>query len=149
MIVISDDNAWEALNTKLGYDNLQAYAATLGITDYQAYNNVLSSGDVAIVLQKLWDGELLNSAHTQQLLGYMKQANYRQYIVPAIPADDTIYHKIGLYQDNVHDAAIITHGSQAFAIVIYTNGNGVYNWPGRATIMQDITKAALKAYFNQ
>jgi beta-lactamase class A len=150
MIVVSDDNAWAALNDELGYDNLQNYAdSVLGINDYQAYNNVLSSGDIALALQKLWDGSLLNSSDTQLLLSYLKQANYRQYIVPAVPADDTIYHKIGLYEDNVHDAAIITHGSQAFVIVIFTNGNGMYDWPARATTMQSITKDALSAYFNQ
>jgi beta-lactamase class A len=149
MIVVSDDTAWAALDTDLGYTNLQDYAATLGITDYQAYNNVLSSGDIALTLQKLWDGSLLNSTDTQLLLSYMKQANYRQYIVPAVPSDDTIYHKIGLYQDNVHDAAIITDGQHAFVIVIFTNGNGTYNWPGRATIMQNITKPALSTYFGQ
>jgi beta-lactamase class A len=149
MIVVSDDTAWANLNNTLTYPNLQTYADTLGLTDYQAYNNSLNSTDIALVLQKLWDGTLLNPSDTQLLLSYMKQANYREYIVPAIPAQDTIYHKIGLYEDYVNDAAIVTHGKQTFAIVIFTNGNGVYNWPARATMMQDITKAALKYYFNQ
>jgi beta-lactamase class A len=150
MIVVSDDNAWAALNEDLGYNNLQNYAdTTLGINDYQAYNNSLSSGDIALALQKLWQGNLLNSSNTQLLLSYMKQANYRQYIVPAVPSYDTIYHKIGLYEDYVNDAAIITHNQQTFVIVIFTNGNGTYSWPERAATMQEITKAALKAYFNQ
>jgi beta-lactamase class A len=150
MIVVSDDNAWAALNEKLGYDDLQDYAdKTFGISDYQAYNNSLSSNDIALSLQMLWQNKLLNSDHTQLLLSYLKLANYRQYIVPAVPADDTIYHKIGLYQDYVNDAAIITHGNQAFVIVIFTDGDGTYNWPARATTMQEITKAALKAYFNE
>ncbi|HUA13284.1 MAG TPA: serine hydrolase [Candidatus Sulfotelmatobacter sp.] len=150
MIVVSDDDAWEDLNEQLGYNNLQAYASSaLGVTDYEAYNNSLSSGDIALALQKLWNGSLLNASDTQLLLSYLKQANYREYIVPAVPAQDTIYHKIGLYQDYVNDAAIITNGNKAFVIVIFTNGNGEYNWPARAIMMQTITKAALKAYFNQ
>jgi beta-lactamase class A len=150
MIVVSDDNAWAALDNKLGYNNLQNYADTsLGISDYQAYNNSLSSTDIALALKGLWQGKLLNSTDTQLLLSYLKIANYREYIVPAVPSDDIIYHKIGLYQDYVNDAAIISHGDQAFVIVIFTNGNGTYNWPERAATMQQITKAALKAYFNQ
>ena len=150
MIVVSDDTAWANLNNLLGYNNLQSYAdTTLGINDYQAYNNSLSSRDIALALEQLWQGKLLNPANTQIVLGYMKQANYRQYIVPAIPSEDTIYHKIGLYEDYVNDAAIVTHGKQAFVIVIFTNGNGAYNWPARATMMQGIAKAALKVYFNQ
>jgi beta-lactamase class A len=150
MIVISDDTAWANLDNLLGYDNLQNYAdKTFGINDYQAENNSLSSSDIALALQHLWNGNLLNTTHTQLLLSYMKQANYREYIVPAIPSEDTIYHKIGLYEDYVNDSAIVTHGSQAFVIVIFTNGNGEYNWTARATLMQQMTKAALTAYFNQ
>ena len=147
MIVISDDNAWDELNEELGYDQLQDYANSIGLTSFQSEPNTVTSNDMALILEKLWEGQLLNSSNTQLLLGYMKQANYRQYIVPAVPSGDTIYHKVGLYEDNVHDEAIITSGSKAFVIVIFTNGNGVYNWPARAQIMQQITQAALAAYF--
>jgi beta-lactamase class A len=147
MIVISDDNAWAALNTELGYSQLQSYAATIGAPSFQSVPNTVTSDDMAQVMAKLYEGKLLNASNTQLLLGYLKQANYRTYIVPAVPAGDTIYHKIGLYEDNVHDEAIITNGSKAFVIVIFTNGNGVYNWPARAQIMQQITQAALAVYF--
>jgi len=150
MIVVSDDNAWAALNNLLGYSNLQNYAdKQFGISDYQAYNNSLSSKDIALALQQLWQGTVINKSDTQLLLGYLKIANYREYIVPAIPADDTIYHKIGLYQDYVNDAAIINHNNQAYILVIFTNGKGAYDWPARATTMQNITKATLKAFFDQ
>jgi beta-lactamase class A len=147
MIVVSDDNAWDALNTELGYPQLQAYADSIGVNSFQSIPNTVTSADMALLLQKLYGGQLLNASDTQLLLSYMKQANYREYIVPAVPSGDTIYHKIGLYEDNVHDEAIITNGSKAFVIVIFTNGNGTYNWPGRAQLMQQITKAALTAYF--
>ena len=149
MITVSNDPDWKAIEATLGYDNLQNYATNLGLVDYQAYNNSLTSGDIALILQRLWDGSVLNQADTQLLLGYMKEANYRQYIVPAIPSEDTIYHKIGFYEDYLNDAAIVTHGNQAFVIVIFTNGNGLYDWPARAVLMQDITKAALLYYFDQ
>jgi beta-lactamase class A len=149
MITVSNDPDWKAIEATLGYNNLQSYATGLGLVDYEAYNNSLTSGDIALILQKIWNGSVLNQADSQLILSYMKEANYRQYIVPAIPSEDTIYHKIGFYEDYLNDAAIVTHGNQAFAIVIFTNGNGLGNWPGRATLMQDITKAALQYYFNQ
>src|SRR5581483_568186 len=150
MITVSNDPDWKAIEAQLGYNNLQNYATSLGLIDYQAYNNSLPSGDMALILQKLWSGSLLNRSDTQLLLSYLKQANYRQYIVPAIPNDDLIYHKIGFYETYLNDAAIVTHGNQAFVIVIFTNSDDdAYPWPARATMMQDITKAALLYYFNQ
>jgi len=146
MIVISDDEAWERLNNDLTYPQLQAYAGGLGISDYDAVNNTISATDIARVLADLYEGKLLNQSNTNLLLSYLKEANYRQYIVPAVPASDTVYHKIGLYNDNVNDAAIITHNKQAFVLVIFTNGNGSYNWPNRAELMQQIATAAISAY---
>ena len=150
MITVSNDPDWKAIEAKLGYNNLQSYATSLGLSNYESFNNSLPSSDIALILQKLWNGSVLNKADTQLLLGYMKAANYREYIVPAIPSEDTIYHKIGFYETYLNDAAIVTHGNQAFAIVIFTNGTSdAYPWPARATMMQAITKAALQYYFNQ
>jgi beta-lactamase class A len=148
MIVISDDNAWEALNNALGYPQLQSYANSIGLSSFQSVPNTVTSDDMAHIMAKLYDNQLLNSTNTQLLLSYLKEANYREYIVPAIPAGDTIYHKIGLYGDFVNDEAIVTNGAgKAFVIVIFTNGNGAYDWPARATLMQQITKDALATYF--
>jgi beta-lactamase class A len=148
MIVVSDDNAWAALNNQLGYANLESYATSIGLTNYQQNDNVntIPSNDIAILLQKLYEGQLLNTTNTDMLLSWMKQANYREYIVPAVPGSDTIYHKIGLYEDFVNDAAIITNGKQTIVLVIFTNGNGTYNWTNRATIMQQLTTAVLQTY---
>jgi beta-lactamase class A len=147
MIVVSDDNAWNAFRNYLGFPQLQAYGQSIGLTSFQSQPNSVTSNDMALLLEKLWEGKILNNTDTQLVLGYMKQANYRQYIVPAVPSNDTIYHKAGFYEDYVHDEAIITSGSKAFVIVIFTNGNGVYDWEDRAEIMQQITQAALAAYF--
>lgn len=147
MIVVSDDEAWDDLNELLGFNQLQFYANSVGLSSFQSVANTVTSNDMATLLEQLYEGQLLNSINTQLLLSYMKQANYRQYIVPAVPSDDTIYHKVGLYEDNVDDEAIIVNGKKAFAIVIFTNGNGIYNWPARAQMMQQITGSALAAYF--
>jgi beta-lactamase class A len=143
MIVVSDDNAWDALNTHLGYAQVQDYAANLGWTSFQSIPNTVTSDNIANLLQQLYGGKLLNTSDTNLLLGWMKQANYRTYVVPAVPAGDTIYHKIGLYEDFVNDATIITNGKQTVVLVIFTNGNGTYNWPARALMMQQIAKPVI------
>jgi beta-lactamase class A len=146
MIVVSDDNAWDALNTQLGYTQLQNYADSLGLTSFQAIPNTITSDNIASLLKQLYNGKLLSASNTSLLLGWLKQANYRTYVVPAVPASDTIYHKIGLYEDFVNDATIITNGKQTVVLVIFTNGNGAYNWPARALMMQQIAKAVIATY---
>jgi beta-lactamase class A len=146
MITVSDDNAWASLNDELGYDQLQDYANQLELDSYDASANNLSASDTATLLSQLYHGKLLDPTDTQLMLSYMKVANYRSFIVPAVPSHDTVYHKVGEVYDNVNDAAIITNGKQSIVLVIYTNGNGTYNWTERATLMQQITRAALRYY---
>jgi beta-lactamase class A len=146
MLVNSDDTAWAELNGYLTHDDLAAYASSIGFTNYDPNVNTFMASDVARLLDKLYTGQLLNNADRSLMLGYLEQANYRQYIVPAVPKGDTVYHKIGLDVDEVNDAAIITSDQKYIVLVIFTNGNGTYNWPARAQLMQAIAKDAIAAY---
>jgi beta-lactamase class A len=146
MIVNSDDTAWQSLNDTLTHDQMHAYAQSIGFTNYDPSANTLTSNDIALLLKKLDKDQLLSRTNTQLLLSYMKGANYRDYIVPAVPANDTVYHKVGIVNDDVHDAAIITSGTHSFVLVIFSNGEGDYDWTSRAQTMQQITTAAIKAY---
>jgi beta-lactamase class A len=140
MIVNSDNTAWDTLNSYLTYPGVQEYAHSIGLTSFDSHVNSITSDDIANILNQIYNGSLLNAADRDLLLGWMKIANYRQYVVPAVPADDTIYHKIGLYADNVHDATIITHGSSQLILVIYTSGSDIAGRPG---VMQSIATDAI------
>src|SRR6204780_3453169 len=80
MIVVSDDTAWEDFNDLLGHPALLAYAQSLGMKSYDPDNNLINSDDLATLLADLYQGKLLDSQHTNLLLGYMAQADYAQYI---------------------------------------------------------------------
>jgi len=147
MIVNSDDDAWQELNDYLTHPILARYADNLGIRDYNVDDNELGAADIALVLQKLANGTLLSKSNSALLMSYLKLANYRDYIVPGVPAEDTVYHKVGIDDDTINDAAIITHGAQSIVLVIFSNGNGSYDWSGRAQTMQQITKLVTSAYF--
>lgn len=146
MIVDSDDMAWQSFNDYLTHGGLARYAHSIGFNDYDPDTDSFTTADLAMLLNKLHDRQLLNSADRSLLLGYMGTANYRDFIVAAVPKNDKVYHKIGLVDDQVNDAAIITHGSKSLALVIFTNGNQSYNWDKRAQLFQAITKAAITAY---
>jgi beta-lactamase class A len=80
------------------------------------------------------------------MMKYLGEANYRQYIVAAVPAGDKVYHKIGIDNDTINDAAIITSNNEYLVLVIFTNGNGSYDWSSRQQLIQTITKDAVQAY---
>jgi beta-lactamase class A len=146
MIVMSDNNAWQSLTDQLTLDDLGTYSQSIGINDYDLNNNTLQTGDIAMLLQKLYDGTLLNKTSTRLLLSYMKIANENGFITPAVPKDVTVYHKAGVLEDRIHDAAIIADPSNPVALVIFTNGHGAGNDGARTQAIQAITKAVLTAY---
>ena len=146
MIVNSDDTAWLTLNDYLTHPDLANYAAQIGFQAYDPTDNTMTSSDIALLMHKLYVGNILNTTDRSLLLSYLGRANYRDFIVAAVPTSDHVYHKIGIDGDSVHDAAIITSGKQAMTIVIFTDGHGTYNWDQRAAAMQAITKDALTAF---
>ena len=146
MIVNSDDDAWLDLNRYLGHTDLANYASSIGLTNYNPATNTFPASDAVLLLQKLQQDELVSDSSTNLLMGYLAKANYRGYIIPAVPAGYQVYHKVGLDEDNVHDVAIITHNGKTLVLAIFTNGNGTYEWNQRAALMQTITRDAIAAY---
>jgi beta-lactamase class A len=146
MINQSDDNAWLTLNDFLGHSSMTGYAHSIGLASYEADSNTISTADVARLLGQLYTGRLLNAEHTRQLLGYMQNTNYEDFISRALPRGDVIYHKVGLADDNVNDAAIIAHSGRAVVLVIFTDGHGTQNWSDRALMMQQLAKKVIADY---
>ena len=143
MIVYSDNDSWHVLNDSLTYQQMQAYANSIGLSSYYYGNNTISSADVTKLLGDTYQRKLIDEAHTQLLLGYMERANYRGGIIPAVPTIDTVYHKAGIYNPSLNDAAIITNGTQTIVLTIFTDSLTSYNSSRIASIMQQITTPTL------
>lgn len=140
MIVKSDNDAWHSFNAKLSLAVLQQYAQKIGLSSYDANDNTINTDDVALLLDKLSRGKLLNNDNTGLLLSLLGRANYRNYIVAGIPAGATTYHKVGYLSDRLHDAAIIKKGDRAYVLVIFSKSSGNYDFSQGTTLMQNITR---------
>ena len=148
MLVDSDDNAWETLNDYLTHREMLDYASDIGFTNYDPATNTFTARDVAVLLQKLYNGNLLSATSRGVMLGYLSQANYRSYIVPAVAKNNQVYHKVGINNDAVNDAAIITSGKDWLVLVVFSDGHDTYNWLQRAHLMQSITRDTQAAYLS-
>lgn len=148
LIQQSDDTAWQYFNDFLGHAALQDYAQSLGLASYDVDANSISTTDVAKLLRQLYLGHLLDARDTHLLLSFMTNTNYEDIVTPAVPTGDKIYHKVGLIDDNVNDAAIITSGQKSLVLVVFTDGHGAQNWDQRAGMIQQIAAACIQAYFN-
>lgn len=148
MITISDNDAWLSLMAYLGgHPALQAYAQSLGLNNYTADGNTITSANMTQLLTKLYVGSLLSSSHTEQLLGLMKQANKTEFIVDNIPSNATVYHKAGWLDDRGMDTAIITDGTHSYVLTIFTKANdGSYDYSAGDEIFKEITDATTATF---
>ncbi len=150
MINKSDNNAWMLLNNRLDRANLASYAHGHGLSSYDPSTNTINSNDMATLMSKLYQRQLLNDAHTKILLSWMQNTSEERFIPPAVPKSNNLYHKSGYLEDRVHDVAIIDNGSAPFAIVIYSKslGNAGYDYDLGQKLFSDVTKQVV-TIFNQ
>ena len=148
MVRLSDDQAWAYFNELLTHKALQSYAHEIGLNSYDADNNSLSASDMNNLISQIYQRKLLSGAHTSLLLSYMQHTNYEDFISPAVGNSYNFYHKVGANNDQVNDTGIISSDSDSLFITIFSDGGGSYNWPERAAIFQQITKAAINAYLD-
>jgi beta-lactamase class A len=147
MLVNSDNEAWHNLEAILTLDVQQAYGTEIGMTSYHAEDNIMTSDDISVLLTKLARYRLLNNADTDMVLGYLNQANYRNYIVAAVPSGVEVYHKVGFLSDRLHDVAIIKKGDRSYVLSIFSKSSGTYDFSAGSTYFKNITDATLKVFF--
>ncbi|MEV5051038.1 serine hydrolase [Arthrobacter sp. LAR12-1-1.1] len=148
MINTSSDDSWLLLMRDIGYSNLTAYAATLGIT-YDPEKNLIAPTDMVRLLQQLATGKLLNPDHTAELLGYMQHTNDEELIPAALSPGITVHHKYGVVQGYVHDAALLSAGDRSYAVVIYTWGPDDADSANRLDLIHDLTHQVTGALFGR
>jgi len=141
MINQSNNDSWNAINDAVGgNDELQSYATSIGL-QYKVDGNLISTKDMATLLTKLYAGKLLNADHTKTLLSYMQNTNNETLLPSVLPRGLTIYHKYGELSDGainvLHDAAIVTDGTNTYALVIYSDGK-----TGQTARTETITRIA-------
>lgn len=146
MVNDSNNDSWLLLMDAVGYPRLIDYAKSVGVT-YDPEQNLLTAADMALVLKKLYAGELLNEDNTEELLSYMQDTNNEDLIPAGSKAGVEVHHKYGELSGELHDAALVTYRGSTFALVIYTeNPDGVQD-DGQADVIRALTRAVEDALF--
>lgn len=144
MLRQSNNISWDLFFTLFGRDAISTFAKNdLGLNSYDIKNNMLSAGDAATILEQLYTGKLLSQKSTGMMLGFLQDTYNETYIPPALSEGDTIYHKVGEYEDAVNDAAIVIHDGEPYVMVFMTDGNGYPNYPRRTEYLRALTRAFL------
>ncbi|MDD3679757.1 MAG: class A beta-lactamase-related serine hydrolase [Candidatus Shapirobacteria bacterium] len=119
----SDNTAVNVIAKILGEEKIRLTIDFLGLekTDYTLHQT--SPEDIGRLLIALHQGEVLTSAHSQEIIGYLSQTIFNDQIPAVLPKNLTIAHKIGLDNQVLHDAAIIFTDQEDFVLVIMSQGD--------------------------
>lgn len=125
MIINSDNDCPEAYLASIGYSKFNEIVQSLGVSDktaFQPYDMRTTAGDLALVLQKLYRGELMSEENKSKLLDLMSRQIYRQGIPTGVGGAGVVYDKVGFMDDLLHDATIVHSDAGDYVLVIMTNG---------------------------
>ncbi|MGN7150015.1 serine hydrolase [Arthrobacter sp. SAFR-179] len=146
MVNDSNNDSWLLLMDAVGYPELIAYADSIGVT-YDPEQNLLTAADMALILKKLYAGELLDKDNTAELLSYMRDTNNEDLIPAGSRAGVDVHHKYGEVSGELHDAALLSYRGSTFALVIYTENPDGAPDERQAQVIRDLTRAVEDALF--
>ncbi len=151
-ITVSDNPCGEGLGTLIGWTALDATLAAEGYagTDLDrstpgATRQTTTAGDVALLLERLVDGDLLSTTSTDLLLGWLAGQQLNDEIPAGLPEGTEVAHKTGRLDDCVHDAGIVSAPEGDYLVVAMTCGWANPSSSGSAAIAE--LSAQLWSYF--
>lgn len=117
----SDNAAFKIIRNALSDDKINKFISENNMNATSLIDNNTSPKDVGRFFQKLWDGKMLNKADTSELLSFLTQTSYEDWLAKGLPADVKFAHKYGREINVVNDAGIV-YSDQPFVIVVMSKG---------------------------
>lgn len=117
----SDRTAYKVMKDIVGEDNLKRFISDIGMIDTDIKTGITTPSDVANLLQKLLKGEVLTNENRDEILRYLTDTDYEDWIVKGIPKNIKVPHKFGQDAGVVADTAIVLT-DQPYILVIMSQG---------------------------
>ena len=133
-ITVSANEPAKELAHLIGWENIETFIHEQGFVStsfnpYLEYDGIYYNGDlettpaeVAFLLERLLDGELLSEASTKYFLGLLGNQQLVYALNTGLSSDVTFAHKTGLLDDVSHDAGILSMDGQNYIVAVLTDG---------------------------
>ena len=133
MITQSDNTAANKIISLLGFDYINQVCREIGanntvlrrpMMDFShrrhGVENYTTAHDVALVLEKIYNGALVSRDYSNFALSLLKEQEVNDRIPKYLPLGTVVAHKTGLEKRVVHDAGIVFSPHGAYIICVLT-----------------------------
>ena len=133
-ITVSANEPAKELAHLIGWENIETFIHEQGFVStsfnpYLEYDGIYYNGDlettpaeVAFLLERLLEGELLSEASTKYFLELLGNQQLVYALNTGLSSDVTFAHKTGLLDDVSHDAGILSMDGQNYIVAVLTDG---------------------------
>ena len=134
MIILSDNTATNMLVKRLRFDNINGYMQELGLkntflgrllfdmeADKKGSRNVISAKDIGMLFELMWQGKLISSAASRQMLDILKLQQFSHKLPAKLDEEVAVAHKTGEDTGITHDAGII-YAPKPFILCVLSEG---------------------------
>lgn len=135
MISYSDNTATNKIINILGFEWINQVSSKLGLenTNLSRYlmdftqrrkgiENYTSASDMAIILEHIYNKELVNKNFSEIALEFLKNQTVNDRIPRYLPDKVSIAHKTGLERDAVHDVGIVFTSKGDYILCVLVKG---------------------------
>lgn len=165
MITASDNAAYNHLLRMIGKGNVSAGCQTItaycgengydntgcgstlssdetGFSPVWLFTNYTTAKDCGHLMEEIYRGNLISEEASEEMLGLLKQQQWRMKIPSGLPSGVVCANKTGEYNNRQHDSAIIYSDGADYILVVLTENDG-----GAIPHIQNISSMVYK-YFN-
>lgn len=125
MIKVSDNDCPQALGNYINWKTIDTYNESLGFKNTKIGKKdqqVTSSRDVSELMYRLQNSQILSDKARRLVFDALYGQKYRTGIPTGCGSECLVGNKTGDLSKVKHDAAIVTHGSAKYVVVVMSEG---------------------------
>ncbi|MFV1916932.1 MAG: serine hydrolase [Patescibacteria group bacterium] len=103
----SDNTAFNVAKNLIGEEIIEQVTIRIGMKDTSLLENETTPRDIGAFFDELWQGNVINSERKNELLDYLTDTIYEEWLTKGVPDEIRVSHKYGREVHVVNDAGII------------------------------------------
>lgn len=139
----SDNTAFNIARGLLGEEKIREVITKIGMESTSLPENETTPEDIGVFFEELWNGNVVSDEHKDELLDFLTDTIYEDWIVKGVPEGVRVAHKYGREIHIVNDAGIVL-SEKPFVLVIMSKGV-VEKEAG--TVIPELTRIVFEAEF--